>query len=55
MDQVNNIEVRLATLKDVELLVKFNYEMAKETEDKELSIETLTSGVSNCIKSPKYG
>ena len=29
--------------------------MAKETEDKELNIELLTSGVTNCIKNPKYG
>lgn len=40
-----SIEIRKAKIEDLETIVKFNYNLAKETENKELNIETLTKGV----------
>lgn len=41
----NSIKIRKAKIEDLETVVKFNYNLAKETEDKELDLETLTKGV----------
>lgn len=38
-------KIRKASLEDLETIVKFNYNLAKETEDKELNLELLTKGV----------
>ena len=39
------IKIRKAKIEDLETIVKFNYNLAKETEDKELDLEILTKGV----------
>ena len=41
----SSTKIRKAKIEDLEVVVKFNYNLAKETEDKELHIETLTKGV----------
>lgn len=41
--------IRKANINDVDTIVKYNYNLAKETECKELNLETLTSGVRNLI------
>lgn len=38
-------EIRKAKLEDLESIVKFNYNLAKETENKDLNLEVLTKGV----------
>lgn len=42
--------IRRATQSDVEFLVEFNYNLAKETEGKELDRELLTRGVSRAFE-----
>ena len=39
------IKIRKAKIEDLETIVKFNYNLANETEDKELDLEILTKGV----------
>ena len=39
------IKIRKAIIEDLETIVKFNYNLAKQTEDKELDLEILTKGV----------
>ena len=41
----SSIKIRKAKIEDLETIVKFNYNLAKETEDKELDLEILTKGV----------
>lgn len=53
MDQ--QISLRLADERDVEALVRFNQAMARETEAKELAVETLTAGVRNLLRNNQYG
>ncbi len=43
----NNI--RKAKIEDLEIIVKYNYNLAKETEDKELELDILMKGVINLI------
>lgn len=38
-------EIRKAKIEDLDIIVKFNYNLAEETEDKELDLEILTRGV----------
>ena len=48
MNNISNYEdsiIRKAKIEDLETVVKFNYNLAKETEDKELDLEILTKGV----------
>ena len=45
VDFENSVQIRKAKIEDLETIVKFNYNLAKETEDKELHIETLNKGV----------
>lgn len=49
------INVRLAEVRDVPVLVEFNRAMARETESKELPVEILTAGVDNLFENPRYG
>lgn len=49
------IKVRLAAAADVPLLAQFNRQMAKETEQKELDLGTITAGVQSLIAQPAYG
>lgn len=37
----SSIEIRTSTIEDLETIVKFNYNLAKETEDKQLDLEIL--------------
>ncbi|MGL5313255.1 MAG: GNAT family N-acetyltransferase [Peptostreptococcaceae bacterium] len=39
------MSIRRAKIEDLETIVKFNYNLAKETEDKELNVDILTKGV----------
>lgn len=41
----SSIKIRKAKIENLETIVKFNYNLAKETEDKELDLEILTKGV----------
>lgn len=47
--------IRKATIDDLDVIVKYNYLLAKDTEDKELNIETLTRGVEGMLTDPKKG
>ena len=47
--------IREARPDDVDVLVRFNAAMAKETEDKSLDIERLTRGVKAIFESPEKG
>lgn len=44
-EKQGSIKIRKAKIEDLETIVKFNYNLAKETEDKELDLEILTKGV----------
>ena len=44
-DNQSLIKIRKAIIEDLETIVKFNYNLAKQTEDKELNLEILTKGV----------
>jgi len=44
-DNQSLIKIRKAIIEDLETIVKFNYNLAKQTEDKELDLEILTKGV----------
>jgi ribosomal protein S18 acetylase RimI-like enzyme len=47
--------VRPAQEGDLETLVEFNQALARETEDRELSAQTLRSGVRGLLAQPQYG
>lgn len=49
------IKIRKAKLEDLETIVKFNYNLAKQTEDKELNLEILTKGVEAIVKDSTKG
>ncbi|EKQ57299.1 MULTISPECIES: GNAT family N-acetyltransferase [unclassified Clostridium] len=51
----NLVEIRKAEINDLETIVKFNYNLAKETEDKELDLEILSKGVSAVINDQAKG
>lgn len=51
----SSIKIRKAKIEDLEVIVKFNYNLAKETEDKELHIETLTKGVESMLLDKSKG
>ncbi|HVF86888.1 MAG TPA: N-acetyltransferase [Pyrinomonadaceae bacterium] len=51
----HQINLRLAAGRDVDVLVSFNQAMARETEAKELAVETLTAGVRNLLRNDQYG
>ena len=46
---MNKIAIRKATLDGLDTIVKFNYNLAFETENIKLNLETLTLGVENLI------
>jgi GNAT superfamily N-acetyltransferase len=46
---------RIGEKRDADILIQFNIAMARETEGKELSIETVSSGVTNLLKKPSAG
>lgn len=47
--------IRIGTLNDLDVLVKFNQAMADETEGKELTLEIVTAGVETLLKNPSLG
>ncbi|MGC6466622.1 MAG: GNAT family N-acetyltransferase [Akkermansiaceae bacterium] len=47
--------VRLAVKEDADNLIRFNRAMARETENKELIEEVITSGVKNLLETPHHG
>ena len=51
----DSIKIRKARLDDLETIVKFNYNLAKQTEDKELNLEILTKGVEAILKDSTKG
>lgn len=51
----DSIKIRKAEIKDLETIVKFNYNLAKETEDKELDLKTLTKGVKSILTDASKG
>lgn len=50
-----NLEIRCATLEDCDVLVAFNFAMARETEGRELELDTLRAGVSALLADPDRG
>jgi ribosomal protein S18 acetylase RimI-like enzyme len=55
MGEPQNYRVRDATSADIETIVTFNREMARETEAKDLSLEVLRPGVRAVIENPSLG
>lgn len=49
------LTVRPAHEQDLDHLVEFNQALARETESRELSVETLRSGVRGLLARPQYG
>ncbi|MFW2490729.1 GNAT family N-acetyltransferase [Clostridium chromiireducens] len=61
MSNITNYEnetfgkIRKAEIRDLETVVKFNYNLAKETEDKELDLEILSKGVKSILTDSSKG
>lgn len=55
MSEAKQFRIRLARSEDVTSLVRFNQEMARETEGKELDGEVLSAGVSAILAEPSRG
>lgn len=49
------MKIRKATIDDAEVIAAYNYNLAKETEDKILDMETLTKGVKELLKDESKG
>lgn len=49
------MKIRKATLDDVSIIAKYNYNLAFETEDKKLNMSILTSGVKRLIEDESKG
>ena len=54
-DNQSLIKIRKAIIEDLETIVKFNYNLAKQTEDKELDLEILTKGVRAMLRDTSKG
>ncbi|MBM3277609.1 MAG: GNAT family N-acetyltransferase [Candidatus Handelsmanbacteria bacterium] len=50
-----DLVIRPAHMGDIKPLVEFNQALARETEDRELSAQTLRSGVLGLLARPQYG
>lgn len=57
MDNINKTltRIRKARINDFEIIAKFNYNLAKETEDKELNLDIVTKGVKAILDDPAKG
>lgn len=57
MDNINKnlTRIRKANIDDFEIIAKFNYNLAKETEDKELNLDIVTKGVKAILDDPAKG
>jgi len=51
----SKFRIRLAKEEDVSLIARFNFQLAFETENRELDLETLKKGVFEFFKTPAYG
>ena len=51
----NSNKIRKPKIEDLETIVKFNYNLAKETEDKKLDLEILTKGVEAILSDSAKG
>jgi hypothetical protein len=51
----STFQVRKATPKDAESIIRFNIAMAMETEDKTLKRDEIEPGVQGLFKKPEYG
>ncbi|MDF2594408.1 MAG: acetyltransferase [Clostridia bacterium] len=49
------MKIRKATIDDAEVIAAYNYNLAKETEEKILDMETLTKGVRELLKDESKG
>lgn len=49
------MEIRKARIEDLNTIVKYNYNLAMETEDKELSVDILTKGVKALLEDDSKG
>ncbi|WP_294390892.1 GNAT family N-acetyltransferase [uncultured Clostridium sp.] len=49
------MEIRRATLEDINIIAKYNYNLAFETEDKKLDMNILTKGVKRLIEDESKG
>ena len=49
------MKIRRATLDDVNIIAKYNYNLALETEDKKLDMNILTNGVKRLIEDESKG
>ncbi|HBL8586683.1 TPA: N-acetyltransferase, partial [Clostridioides difficile] len=49
------IEIREARMDDLDTIAKFNYNLAKETEGKELDMDVLTKGVKALLLDERKG
>ena len=49
------MNIRRARLEDLDIIVEYNYNLAYETENKELDKEILTKGVKNIIEDENKG
>ncbi|MFA8341778.1 MAG: N-acetyltransferase family protein [Rhodothermaceae bacterium] len=47
--------IRKAAFEDAETIIRFNINMAKETEDKDLPYEKISPGVKGLFSKPEYG
>ena len=52
---IHQIQVRPATMTDLEVVVSFNAALAKETEERDLDLSTLRSGVQALLQDSKKG
>lgn len=50
-----NIIIRKAVIEDAETIIRFNRNMAKETEHKDLDYNIISNGVKNLFAHPEYG
>jgi ribosomal protein S18 acetylase RimI-like enzyme len=55
LNEFQKHQVRDAKSADIETIVAFNRSMARETEDKDLALEVLRSGVRTVIENPTLG
>lgn len=57
MNKMNDVftGIREAAMSDLEIIVKFNYNLAKETEDKELDLDILEKGVKAMLNDSTKG
>ncbi len=51
----DSVKIRKAKIEDLEVIVKFNYNLAKQTEDKELDLEILNKGVAAILNDSEKG